>query len=217
MSPCPLTVQMDNQPIEATFFREGRWLTEFVTPGTLEIVNLYKALVSDGMAPPDVVRVCHQWVSTQVRYVRFVKGKLWIEGHVSQQEDLWNEPGITIQVKVGNCANKSFVLCSLLRNLFSEREVYVVLGNLHNPNPGGHAWVEVVVGGTNYIVESTQDAVPSMVICSEANRYEAVHYFNDKELRTVPGKVVMTPFTDAYSPWLKDYLDWAYINGRGHK
>jgi hypothetical protein len=208
---------MDNQPIEANFFQEGQWLTEFVQPGNLEVINLYKGITSDRMTPEQIVAACRDWVASQVRYVRFVRGKMWIEGNISEQEDLWSPPGITIRVKVGNCANKSFVICSLLRNIFSEDEVYVVLGNLNSATPGGHAWVEVLINGNNYIVEGTQIAVPPLVSCSIANRYESVHYFNDKQLRTVPGKTVMVPFADAYSPWLKDYLDWAYIKGRGQK
>lgn len=111
---------------------------------------------------------------------------------------------------VHNCANKSFLLTSLLRNFLPPEEVFCVLGNLYNGKPGGHAWVEVRKNGQDYVLESTQPDTP-IVQASELDRYEEVHYFNDQSIFAVPGKTVLTPFTACYSTWLKDYLNWGYI------
>ena len=40
----PELSRVDDQPIAATFFGEGKWLTSFITPDALEIQELYKEL-----------------------------------------------------------------------------------------------------------------------------------------------------------------------------
>lgn len=205
-------IAMDDQPISATFFKEGRWLSEFVTPDAMEIQELAKELKQS--SPANFVRACHRWVSSEVKYKPFIKGKLWVEGRSSVNRDVWLRPSLTKQVKVGNCANKSFLLTSLLRNEFNPGQVHVVLGNLHNGSPGGHAWVQVNIGDRAYIVESTRPDVEPLVSAATAERYEAVHFFNDKTAYAIEGRTLLEPFSRCYSTWLKDYLDWAYIEGR---
>lgn len=207
-------IAIDDQPISATFFDEGKWLSEFITPDALEVKKLYKELTDGVISIENKISVCHGWVANQIRYRQFVAGKLIIEGHVSGQNDLWNSPSITRRVGVGNCANKSFLLTSLLRNDLGPNEVYTVLGNLHNGKPGGHAWTQVILGDRTYICDATNANTPPLVLRGIADRYEPVHYFNDKVAYAVEGKTVLEPFTACYSTWLKDYLDWAYIEGK---
>jgi len=206
-------VQVDDQPISATFFSEGRWLTDFITPDTLEIKKLYQDITKGISDQGERLAALRSWVANKIRYVPFVKGKLWIEGRSSVQTDLWNSPAITALVKVGNCANMSFLLTSLVRNELSAGEVSCVLGNLYNGKPGGHAWVQCHLNGTDFIMESTRPDSPTMVKALIADRYEPVHFFNDQKVETIEGRTVMTPFSRCYSEWLTDYLDWAYIEG----
>lgn len=210
---CFPAIPMDNQPISATFFNEGMWLTDFITPNALEIQKLYDKLTANMNDITEIVAACHHWVASQVRYVKFVRGKIWVEGMVSEQPDLWNLPSVTSRIKIGNCSNKALLLTSLLRNSMLQDEVHCVLGNLYNGKAGGHAWVECNIDGVSYVVETTQPGAPPLISCVQATRYEPVHYFNDQELFMVPGKTVMMPMTACYSQWLKEYLDWAYIKG----
>jgi len=204
--------QIDDQPIASTFFGEGRWLTEFVTPESLEIQTLHQMII-DSIGNPDSledrITALWSWVANEVKYTRFVKGKIWLSGQTSVQDDYWAPPGITARIRVGNCATKSFLLGSLLRNELSADRVHVVLGNLYNGKAGGHAWIQF----DNYIMETTRPDVPPMVPVSSTERYEAVHLFNDQEVKSIEGKTVLVPFTACYSTWLRDYLDWAYIEG----
>ena len=125
---------------------------------------------------------------------------------------------MTIRTKVGNCANKAFLLTSLLRRELLPDQVFCVLGNLNNNGEiGGHAWCQITLDGVDYIMESTRSDIPAMIRRETATRYEAVHLFNDEQTFLIEGTTVMEPFTAAYSPWLKDYLDWAYIEGEGQK
>lgn len=208
---CAVKIPMDNQPISASFFGEGTWLNDFITPQALEVQKLYKKLTQDLSDVTEIVAACHRWVAGQVKYVKFVRGKIWIEGKSSEQSDLWSLPSITAKIQVGNCANKAFLLTSLLRNAMPTSDVHCVLGNLYNGIGGGHAWTEISIDNVSFVVESTQPSAPPLISCIQATRYEPVHYFNDRELFTVPGKTVMTPMTACYSQWLKSYLDWAYI------
>ena len=207
-------ISMDDQPISATFFNEGRWLTEFITPDAMEVKELYKELTKGAPSKASCVAICREWVANEIKYKPFIKGKLWVEGKSSVNQDVWLQPSLTKRIGVGNCANKSFLLTSLLRNEFDPGEVHCVLGNLRNGNPGGHAWVQVNLGDRAFIVESTRPDVPDLVSATVAERYEPVHFFNDKTAYAIEGRTVMEPFCNAYSTWLKDYLDWSYIEGR---
>jgi hypothetical protein len=206
---------INNQPISATFFNEGRWLTDFITPNALEVQKLHKDITGGIADPGERLTALWSWVANNVRYTRFVKGKIWVNGHSSVQDDYWATPSETARVTVGNCATKSFLLASLLRNELPAGKVHCVLGNLQQPkNKGGHAWVEVQPDGVKYIMESTRGDMKPMVLAESADIYEPVVYFNDEEVSAIEGRTVLEPFTAVYADWLRDYLDWAYIEGR---
>jgi len=203
---------IDNQPIAATFFGEVKNLTDFITPDALEVTDLYKHLTTGLGATRDRVLACWRWVTGEVRYVKFVRGKMWIGGKSSVQKDLWQEPSIIVRTRVGNCANKSFLLASLLRNELPEGEVFCALGNLYNGTPGGHAWVQLNIDDEWYTMESTMPTAPPLIPIAQTKRYEVVHFFNDQGVQAVESRTQMIPFTACYSTWLHDYLSWAYIN-----
>lgn len=209
-----MSVRVDDQPIAARFFGEGRWLTEFITPTNLEVNEAAKGVTAGLSSLSDKVRACQEYVGS-MKYVPFVKGTLTIAGKTSTQPDLWNDPSTTLRINVGNCANKSFLLTSMLRTFMSPSDVHCVLGNLYNGKVGGHAWVTANIGGRDLLLEATRDDV-SPIPVEDAKRYEAVHLFNDKEVLMIPGKTVMIPMAACYSTWLKDYLNRDYINGGGH-
>lgn len=210
-----LPVQIDDQPIAATFFGEGRWLTDFVTPDALEVQELHQNLTSNIDDLESRLLACWDWVANRVKYVQFVKGKLWINGHSSVQPDYWQNPSQIIRTRIGNCVNKSILLASLIRNDLSDSQVHVVLGNLHQPpGGGGHAWAEVNFNSHPYIMESTRGDMQPLVAAEVADVYEPVVYFNDKSVSAIEDRTLLTPFAAVYADWLKDYLDWAFIEGR---
>jgi len=204
-------VAINDQPVAASFFGEGKWLTDFVTPEASDVQGLYAYLTKGLTNSIDRITACGKWVANQVRYVQFVKGKIWIEGKSSVQTDLWTYPSMTIKTRVGNCAVKSFLLTSLLRNELPANEVYCILGNLHNGKPGGHAWVALKLPEGEQIMETTVPSAPAMVSAAKATRYESVHYFNDQEVYAVEGRTQLVPMAAVYSTWLGEYLNWLYI------
>jgi len=203
---------LNDQPISATFFGEGHWLSDFVTPSEPDILMLFNRIAAGVGSAEDQIIACWDWVANQVQYKPFIKAQISIEGKSFYQEDFWQTPSLCSKTHVGNCANKAFLLTSLIRNLLGPNQVHCVLGNLYNGHAAGHAWVEAVINGKPFILESTRNDVP-MIQADTAERYEPVHYFNDVEGLVVPGRTVLTPFQACYSAWLKDYLDWSYING----
>jgi len=211
----PPTTQVNDQPIAAGFFGEGNWLTTFITPNALTVQNLYKEITQGIDNQHDRLIALWHWVAS-LKYTKFVKAKMWVDGHSSVQQDYWAPPSITAKVRVGNCATKSFLLASLLRNELPVEKVHCVLGNLYQPgDKGGHAWIELQPNGESYVMESTRADMKPMVPASAADIYESVVYFNDEEVSFIEGRTVVEPFTAVYIEWLKDYLDWTYIAGGG--
>lgn len=205
-------VIIDDQPVTSGFFGEGSWLSDYINPDEPDILMLWKEVTENAKSQEDRVKAAWGWVARNIRYKDFIKASINVEGNTSTQHDYWQKPGMCLKTGVGNCANKSFLLTSLLRNEFTPEQVHCVLGNLHNGKAEGHAWVEANLNGISYILESTREDVPP-VDANEAVRYEPVHYFNDKVVYAIPGRTLMVPFSACYSTWLRDYLNWAYING----
>jgi hypothetical protein len=206
-------VKVDNQPISSSFFGEGHWLTDFITPESPDVQQAYRKITSGILTSDARIEALHHYVGN-IKYKQLISGMMSVEGRVSYQRDLWNYPATTMKIGVGNCANKAFLLASLMRQELPPGEVYVALGNLYNEKPGGHAWVVLKRDGTNYIVESTRPDVPTFIDAKSADRYEPVHFFNDLEVFYVEGKSVLEPYTASYSTWLKGYLDWSYIDSQ---
>jgi|GEM_PF-4526309 len=365
---------IDDQPISASFFKEGKWLKEFITPGNLEVQEAALAVAGNLDDIDAKVRACQQYVGS-FKYKPLISGYVNIAGHVDTSQDLWLEPGMTCRIGVGNClagdtkvltinpqgdyeivkikdlssykgycvlsynkdtrkieqkpiinwfdnglkgtikvrfnngeyfcatrdhklfqeigpdikeislseviankapsivmicrlllieyknpsyhqggnsfdigllkvkkiegysqehvydievadnhnfilangllvhncANKSFLLTSMLRTFLGPEQVKCVLGNLYNGHAAGHAWVQVNLG-QELVVEATRPDVPP-VPAATATRYEAVHLFNDQIVEAIEGRTVLVPFSACYSDWLRDYLNWNYING----
>jgi hypothetical protein len=201
---------IDDQPISANFFGAGSWLTSYITPESPDVKMLYNQITAGAISAEDKTTACWDWVANEVKYRSFIKATINIEGKSSRQDDYWQMPNLCIHTQIGNCANKAFLLTSLLRNHIDSEHVYCVLGNLYNGHASGHAWVEAIENGADVIIEATRGDVP-IVPARQATRYEAIHYFNDKKVLMVPGKTELRPIEACYSTWLHDYLYWGYI------
>jgi transglutaminase-like putative cysteine protease len=130
------------------------------------------------------------------------------------KNDYWMTPSQVSRVKIANCFNKSILLASLVRRELPAEDVHVVIGNLNQPDPGGHSWVQVFVDGNDYIMESTRGDMQPLISYHVAEIYEDIIHFNDRSVSVIPARTLLTPFADVYANWLRDYLDWAFIEGR---
>lgn len=95
--------------------------------------------------------------------------------------DFWNFPSETLRDGIGDCEDTAILLCSILRNMLSEDEVFVTGGLFKG---FGHAWVTIINNvGEPIILETTGNNVV-MVDTSliENLPYEPIIRFNDKNV-----------------------------------
>lgn len=86
--------------------------------------------------------------------------------------DGWGRPEDMEKYKQGDCADKSFWLAAKLTE-YGFPDVRVVLGRRPGA-PIGHAWVELPINGTQFILETTTDDPPQKR-ATAGPRYDTLH------------------------------------------
>jgi len=206
------TVPCPDQPIggehgSATLFGESKWLVEWITPNDLSVQEKYEQLTSGLSSLEDKIMACLRYVC-DFPYTRFVKVETRVDGRRFVQNDAWLPPAQAMQTPKINCANRTFLLASLLRQEMPPEDVWVVMGNLNVDGQDGHAWPMAKLYGQQYMLEPTNARVKARLIPIDlASMYEDVLYFNDLEVRAIPERKVREPFTACYYclPFLSDY------------
>lgn len=182
-------IKADNQPID-TRFGDATWLTDFITPNNPDVILKYQEL-TQGLTNTDDVFIA-LWEHVAVKpYVPLVAAKLMVGDKVLFQRDTWFFPAEAMKVGALNCANRAFLLTSLLKNhLRSPGDVYCIIGDLVLGDVGSHAWVEVRHQGRSYIMETTQPNIRYAMIPKElAGAYQAMVCFDEKSVYTVDRSV----------------------------
>lgn len=204
-------LKADNQPID-TRFGDAAWITDFITPRNPDVILKYQELSQGLTDPSDIAISLWHYISHQP-YVPLVAARLQAGGKTFRQKDTWFYPAESLQLGIGNCANKTFVLASMLKNQFrSPGEVYAVVGNIKLDGIGSHAWVEINRGGRSYIMETTQPNINSALIPTDlADAYVPKVYFDEKNVYTTGENVDVKQVFEAHFgvcalPFLKDYL-----------
>lgn len=206
-------VPADDQPIggdrpgSATAFGEVNRLTEYITPENPDIQNKYDQLTSTLSSIEDKIITCLRYVASYP-YTQSVRVKSNVMGITRVRNDVWLLPAQAMHAPKLNCANRSFFLVSLLRQELPADQLWTVCGNLNVDHQDGHAWCMVRLD-RDYILEPTNESVKTKLIPFEdTTMYEDIVYFNDNEVRVVPGKQIREPFSACFNciPWLGDYL-----------
>lgn len=201
------SIPCDDQPILASIMNERRLLTSWITPNSLEVQNKYEQLTSGLESTEDKVKACLKYVS-DIPYVQFVRVSANVAGKTFVQPDTWLQPAEAIFSPRLNCANKTFLLTSLLRQELPAENVWACLGNLNVDSQTGHAICYVRLD-QDYILETTNPGVRDKFIPIEAaTMYEDVIFFNSEEVRVLPDRKIREPFSACYNcePFLSDYL-----------
>ena len=172
---------------------------------------LYEEVTRGLKSNEEKILACWTYVAN-IPYRETIASRITVNGKTKGQSDLWLYPAETIKLApVANCANKSFLLTSLLRNVLSESEVYCALGHLNIDGIGAHAWVAIYMG-QDYILETTISQLEKALIPEVvADAYEPVIYFNDMGVYTVlqgysVTSIVNERFGFCAIPWLRSYL-----------
>jgi hypothetical protein len=204
-------LRADNQPID-TRFGDAAWITDFITPDNPDVILKYQQLTEGLTDPNDIAYSCWYYISHQP-YIPLISAKLTAAGKTFRQKDTWFYPAESIHIGKGNCANKSFVLTSLLKNRFkSPGEVYCAVGNVTLDGIGSHAWVQMNQGGRSYLLETTQPNITKALIPTDiAEAYEPMVYFDEKNVYTTGEKVsvrqvLQSHFGVCAVPFLQTYL-----------
>lgn len=207
----PNLVTADNQPISSRF-GEAIWLTDLITPTNPDIMLKYQELTKGLESAEDRIIALWRYVAN-LPYRATVKSRLTVNGRSIGQSDTWFYPAETIQVRFSNCANRSFLLTSLVKNeLLSPGDVHCVLGYINLDNIGAHGWVELNLSGSSYILETTQPNLERVFIpVSLVTVYDPVIYFDENRVYTLGNgvdiaKVINARFGLCAIHYLRDYL-----------
>jgi hypothetical protein len=205
-------LKADNQPVDTRAGHDAVWITDFITPNNPDVILKYRALTQGQTDPNDIAYSLWHYISHQP-YVPLVSSKLSAAGRTFHQKDTWFYPAESIQLGIGNCANKSFVLASLLKNYWkAPGQVYCVVGNIKLDGIGSHAWVELNSGRGSYILETTQPNISHAIIPKNVvDAYEGMVYFDDESVYTTGDRVsvknvLSSHFGVCAVPFLKTYL-----------
>lgn len=201
----------DNQPIDSRY-GESTWLTDFIQPRNPDIQLLSKKLTAGLDTSSKKVAALWSYVS-QYPYVETVKTiRIAGDGQITQ-DDTWLYPAETLRVKKSNCANRSFLLASLVKNILpNPGDVYCVMGKIKLDGIGAHAWVRTNVDGVPFILETTQpDINRALIPVAKATAYQEALAFDEKEVYTVgenvsPAMVLNSRFGVCALEFLKDYI-----------
>lgn len=204
----------DAQPIggekSACLFHESRFLTSWITPESLEVVQEYEQLTQGIASLEDRIMVCLRYVS-DIPYTEFVRVETRVGGKKFTQNDAWLEPAQAIVAGVKlNCVNRSFLLASLLGQELPPNDNWVCIGNLLKDGQRGHAWNVIKFGGVEYLLESTSLSLKARFIpITNDLLYEDIVYLNSSEVRGIPGKIPPETFSACYHciPFLQDYTN----------
>lgn len=195
----------DNQAVSSRF-GDAAWITDFITPKNPEVSLVYQQWTA-GLNTKDRVRKLWEKVAA-IPYIPYVQAELRVGGVTRRQNDIWLYPCETLQISPSsNCANKSFLLTSLLRNEFPPGSVYCALGYINLREKGAHAWVELDMGG-QWILETTLPELPNHLIPrATASVYEAVMYFDEKRVYSqYPDQEVEAVLSEGFTFRALEYL-----------
>jgi len=206
-----MLVKADDQPIQSRF-GDSVWLTDYITPHNPDVMLKHQQLVRPGQVAEDATAKLWEYVVT-LPYKPNIAAILKAGGQTIPQKDTWFFPAEVMQIRQSNCANRSFLMASLLKNILpAPGQVYCVLGHITVDGIGAHAWVEANIRGKRYIIETTQPKIPRVLMPAErAPDYQGIVYFDDNSVYTVTGganikEVLNAKFGVCAIPFLRQYL-----------
>jgi hypothetical protein len=177
--------------LEVGYPGEVHSLKEFITPEQPMVKHLRYELLSNGQQ--DAIHACWDWVCKNLKYP-LVRGRF-------RDKHEWNAFGIkTIKSEgeffllpfqalvagAADCFDRTGVLGSLLTDEGVGVEVYGTLGTLVHKNEIDHAWITVMYGGQEMILETTLKEAQPMKVAGELANYEPIVYFNNQVILTKP-------------------------------
>ena len=206
----PTLIVADNQPIDARF-GDSVWLTSFITPGNPDVRLKYLEITDGITLTNDKIEAIWRYVA-EFKYKPVISSTLSTPDRKFRQEDTWFFPAEAMLINNLNCANRAFLLTSLVKNELPVRgQVYCVMGVLSNNRVGNHAWVQAQIDGRIYILEATiTDKARAIIPVDCLDIYKGQVYFDEETVYTTGdvdvATVINTRFELKDIPFLENYL-----------
>ena len=176
---------------------------EFIRPGELfyyqngQVKNALTEALALGVDCP--IWCCWKWVTQNIQYPvgspnvndyhhqdAFLGNRPFalsnsLPAESSTAFDFWEYPFELLEPPmIGDCEERAFLLCSMLRNSMAANDIWVAMG-LWMTFP--HAWVVVNGNGTKYVLETTLINIPGDPWqIPEQYPYHPIIYFNDESV-----------------------------------
>jgi len=206
----PTLIIADNQPIDARF-GDSVWLTSFITPRNPDVRLKYLEITNGIVSTNDKIDALWRYVA-EFKYRPVIASTLVAGNRRLHQNDTWFFPAEAMLIEQLNCANRSFLLASLLKNELPVRgQVYCVMGTLANNGAGSHAWVQAQIDGRLYILEATiTDKARAIIPVACLDIYKGEVYFDEETVYTTEGvdaaSIINSRFELKDIPFLESYL-----------
>ncbi len=145
----------------------------FVTPNDKTVLELKTIILEDKTPVTLNWMAFRDWIGNNVEYTS--------DYEVHGEDEYWQFPNETIQLKTGDCEDFSVLLCSLLRaDGWSSDEVFVVFGEKAGQY---HAWVRLIWNDIQYNIEPQGNGFAiAMGDVLSLSGYNAKYYFNDAKV-----------------------------------
>jgi len=147
----------------------------FVTPNDINLIELKNRILKDKSPLTPNWIAFRDWIGNNIEYT--------IDYEVHGEDEYWQFPNETIQLRAGDCEDFSVLLCSLLRaDGWSSDRVFVVFGEKEGQY---HAWVRVIWNDLQYNIEPQGNgfAIATGDVLSLSG-YNAKYFFNDVTLES---------------------------------
>lgn len=206
----PTLIVADNQPIDARF-GDSVWLTSYITPNNPDVRLKYLELTDGISLTNDKIDALWHYVAA-FKYKAVIPSTLVTPGRRLYQGDTWFFPAESMLLGNLNCANRAFLLTSLIKNELPVRgQVYCVMGALSNNGTGNHAWVQAQIDGRLYILEATiTDKARAIIPVSSLDIYRGEVYFDEETVYTTGdvdiASVINARFELRDIPFLENYI-----------
>lgn len=178
----PNMLAADDQPIVSRPLGDAIWITSLITPDNPDVQLKYDELAGDLNSTEDIATALWRYVSS-FRYNELIASAIIAGGVSSRERDTWFYPSEAMRMKISNCANRSFLMASLLKNDPYSTNTMCVMGTIKLDGIGGHAWVTTNINGRDYIIETTQPNLSRALIPVDmADAYQPMVAFDDKNV-----------------------------------
>lgn len=209
-------VELDCVQANTRYPGEYASLKDFITPHHLMVKDLASTFTGDER---EIVFAMWKWVGERIRYPEMSNGYEYrrLEAFTERgffsvrpavvlqsQGDFWDYPTEVLSMRISDCDGTAFLLTSLLLNQLPPERVFAAIGNINIGSPQGHAWVEVEIDGSWYVLESTKKNFNKARFISihEASEYNAVYRFNSDKIYMVSDELVLSKCRPCCPLWI---------------